>query len=240
MIARRLLDLAPSVFLLRLPRRTCAGTRGCTWARSSARAAALVEVADDASWVRVRAAASPGGRRRRRAAGHGPAPGAHGRAGAGRSPCCGVRRDRGIPVVAVDIPSGVPSDSGRARLGRGGGRADRHLRRAEVRSRAAARPATTWATLIVADIGIPASVIAADLAVAVARGGGGRREGLSAARRAAPTRAPSATCWWWRARWGRRARPSCPRAARSSPGRGWSRWRRPRRHCRWSRRAGRS
>ena len=115
-VARRLLDLEPAVFLFghaaggagrrapapgRLER--CGGAlRRGRGRRRAGRA--------------VRAAASGATWPCRRAPRHGPAtrrPRARWRR---RSRCC-ARRPRASPVVAVDIPSGVPSDSGRARRG---------------------------------------------------------------------------------------------------------------------------
>ena len=94
-----------------------------------------------------------GGRRRRlrrpagrRAAGNRPArPGVGAARPRGSRPSC-ARPRPGIPVVAVDIPSGLRSDTGVSRRPGGAGRSHRDLRGAEVGTRPGPGLRATWGT----------------------------------------------------------------------------------------------
>ena len=222
-VARRLLDLAPGRAPARLARRTCAATRGCTW-RAFERSGG--------TWSRSRTR-RPGHARARRAVGRRPR-----RGRAARAPACAqapagarrrrsiadaarARRDRGAPVVAVDIPSGLPSDARRASLGRRcAADAHRDLRRAQVRPRAAAglRPRGRAGGRRHRHPGRGARARPRRACGCSRRRDAAR--GLPAARRPAPTRATSATCWWSAGSVGQDGRGRPRRARRAARGRG--------------------
>src|SRR5882672_9279903 len=233
-IARHLLDLEPAVFLFgtRQEVRGDARLHMGVFERSGG---ALVEVTDEQGWTHVRAAASRADVAVDALLGTGlhQAP-----TGAMADAIALLRSLPALPVVAVDIPSGVPSDSGE--LGWDAVRAALTVTFAAPKYGDVLPPACDQVgALVVADIGIAASSSRRPR-----RPSGSRRSPTSRRpiRRGRParTRARSGTCSWPRARWARRARPSSPPRAPSCPGRGWSRSRHPRPPCPSSRTGGRS
>jgi ADP-dependent NAD(P)H-hydrate dehydratase / NAD(P)H-hydrate epimerase len=154
-IARHLLDLEPSVFLLgaRAEVRGDARLHMGVLERSGG---ALVEVVDDAGWARLRAAAA----RADVAVDALLGTGLHQAPTGGMADAIAVLRGlRDVPVVAVDIPSGVPSDSGE--LGWDAVKAAVTVTFAALKYGQVLPPACDQVgALTVADIGIPASVLA--------------------------------------------------------------------------------
>jgi hydroxyethylthiazole kinase-like uncharacterized protein yjeF len=157
-IARRLLDLAPSVFLLgsRLDVRGEARVHMGALERSGG---VLVEVADEASWAALRSAAAAADLAVDALLGTGLHQAPTGGVAQAIALLRSLRRDQGTVVVAVDIPSGVPSDSGE--IAWDAVEADLTVTFAAPKYGHVLPPASDQVgTLIVADIGIAASVIA--------------------------------------------------------------------------------
>src|SRR6266851_3216805 len=136
-VARHLLDLEPSVFLF--------GSRQ--------------EVGDEASWARARAAAAQADVAVDALLGTGLHQAPAGALAQAIALLRALRAERGVPVVAVDIPSGVPSDSGE--LGWDAVDAELTVTFAAPKHGHVLPPACDRVgALIVADIGIPAAVLA--------------------------------------------------------------------------------
>jgi NAD(P)H-hydrate epimerase len=154
-VARELLDLQPSVFLFG-SRQEVRGEARLHMGVLERSGGALVEVLDDAGWARVRAAAAEAGVAVDALLGTGlhQAP-----TGAMADAIALLRALRAVPVVAVDIPSGVPSDSGE--LGWDAVDAALTVTFAAPKYGHVLAPACDHVgAMIVADIGIPAAVIA--------------------------------------------------------------------------------
>jgi len=154
-IARHLLDLAPSVFLFG-SRQEVKGDARLHMGVLERSGGALVEVTDDAGWARVRAAVAQADVAVDALLGTGlhQAP-----TGAMAEAIALLRASRDLPVVAVDIPSGLPSDSGE--LGWDAVHAALTVTFAAPKYGHVLSPACDQVgELIVADIGIPSAVIA--------------------------------------------------------------------------------
>jgi NAD(P)H-hydrate epimerase len=157
-IARHLLDLAPAVFLFG-SRQDVRGEARLHMGVLERSGGVLVEVTDEASWARVRAAAAEAGVAVDALLGTGLNQAPTGAVGEAIALLRSVRGERGIPVVAVDIPSGVPSDGGE--LAWDAVQADLTVTFAAPKYGHVLPPACDHVgTLIVADIGIPAAVLA--------------------------------------------------------------------------------
>ena len=156
-VARHLLDLEPSVFLFG-SRQEVRGEARLHMGVLERSGGTLIEVADEASWARARAAAAQSNVAVDALLGTGlhQAP-----AGAMAQAIALLRalRAGGVPVVAVDIPSGVPSDSGE--LGWDVVNAELTVTFAAPKYGHVLPPACDHVgAMIVADIGIPAAVLA--------------------------------------------------------------------------------
>lgn len=157
-VARHLLDLAPSVFLLG-SRQEVRGEARLHMGALERSGGLLVEVADEASWARVRAAAASADLAVDALLGTGLHQAPAGAMAEAIALLRSVRAQRGVPVVAVDIPSGVPSDSGE--LAWDAVDADLTVTFAAPKYGHVLPPACDHVgTLIVADIGIAPAVIA--------------------------------------------------------------------------------
>jgi hydroxyethylthiazole kinase-like uncharacterized protein yjeF len=154
-VARHLLDLEPSVCLFgaRTEVRGEARLHMGVFERSGG---TLLEVTDDASWARVRAAAAQAGVAVDALLGTGLHQAPTGRLA---DAIALLRALPDVPVVAVDIPSGVPSDSGE--LGWDAVDAAVTVTFAAPKYGHVLPPACDHVgTMVVADIGIPAAVLA--------------------------------------------------------------------------------
>lgn len=157
-IARHLLDLAPSVFLFG-SRQDVRGEARLHMGALERSGGVLVEVLDEASWARVRAAAATADVAVDALLGTGLHQAPAGAVAEAIALLRSVRAERGVPVVAVDIPSGVPSDGGE--LGWDAVQADVTVTFAAPKYGHVLPPACDHVgTLIVADIGIPSAVLA--------------------------------------------------------------------------------
>src|SRR5260221_7278045 len=157
-IARHLLDLEPSVFLFG-SRQEVRGEARLHMGVLERSGGTLVEVSDEASWARARAAAAQADVAVDALLGTG----LHQAPGGGMAEALALlrarRAGRGVPVVAVDIPSGVPSDGGE--LGWDAVDAELTVPFAAPKYGHVLPPACDHVgAMIVADIGIPAAVLA--------------------------------------------------------------------------------
>jgi hydroxyethylthiazole kinase-like uncharacterized protein yjeF len=157
-IARRLLDLSPAVFLF-ASRADVRGEARQHMGALERSGGVLVEVVDDQGWARVRAAAAEADLAVDALLGTGLHQAPAGAAAEAIALLRALRRDRGTVVVAVDIPSGVPSDGGEVEWE--AVEADLTVTFAAPKYGHVLPPACEQVgALIVADIGIAASVIA--------------------------------------------------------------------------------
>jgi NAD(P)H-hydrate epimerase len=154
-IARHLLDLAPSVFLFG-SRQEVRGDARLHMGVLERSGGALVEVTDDVGWARARGAAAEADVAVDALLGTGLH---HAPTGAMADAIALLRSRRDLPVVAVDIPSGVPSDSGE--VGWDAVVAALTVTFAAPKYGHVLAPACDHVgAMIVADIGIPAAVLA--------------------------------------------------------------------------------
>jgi hydroxyethylthiazole kinase-like uncharacterized protein yjeF len=157
-VARHLLDLAPSVFLFGA-RQDVRGEARLHMGAFERSGGVLVEVAGDADWDRVRAAAERADVAVDALLGTGLNQAPSGAIAQAIALLRTLRADGGAPVIAVDIPSGVPSDAGE--LGWDAVQADLTVTFAAPKYGHVLPPACDHVgALIVADIGIPAAVVA--------------------------------------------------------------------------------
>jgi ADP-dependent NAD(P)H-hydrate dehydratase / NAD(P)H-hydrate epimerase len=110
-IARHLLDLSPSVFLVG-SRQDVRGEARLHMGALERSGGTLVEVGDEASWAAVRAAAAGAGVAVDALLGTGLHEAPTGTMARAIGLLRALRAESGLPVIAVDIPSGVPSDTG--------------------------------------------------------------------------------------------------------------------------------
>ena len=129
-------------------------------------------------------------------------------------------------VVAVDIPSGMPSDSGEPAGEFARADATVTFTAPKAGARRCRPTATTSGELVVGPIGSPPSLYD-DVWLSLVEPAMFRRA-AGAAAHAAATRAPSGTCWWSAARAARPERRPWPAWPRCAPARDWSPWRPPR------------
>jgi len=157
-VARHLLDLEPSVFLFG-SRQEVRGEARLHMGVLERSGGVLVEVGDEASWARTRAAAAQADVAVDALLGTGLHQAPAGALAQAIALLRALRAERGVPVVAVDIPSGVPSDSGE--LGWDAVDAELTVTFAAPKYGHVLPPACDHVgALIVADIGIPAAVLA--------------------------------------------------------------------------------
>src|SRR3954466_13288027 len=157
-IARHLLDLVPSVFLFG-SRPEVRGEAQLHLGVLERSGGAVVEVSDEASWARVRAAAAECDVAVDALLGTGLRQAPAGAMAEAIALLRSLRATRAVPVVAVDMPSGMSSDSGE--LGWDVAPADLTVTFAAPKLGHVLPPACDQVgELVVADIGIPASVIA--------------------------------------------------------------------------------
>jgi hydroxyethylthiazole kinase-like uncharacterized protein yjeF len=157
-IARHLLDLGPGVFLFG-PRSEVRGEARLHMGALERSGGVVVEVGDEASLARARAAASAADVAVDALLGTGLHQAPAGLVAEGIAMLRSLRARQGVPIVSVDIPSGVPSDSGE--VGWDAVEADLTVTFAAPKYGHVLPPACDHAgLLVVADIGIPASVIA--------------------------------------------------------------------------------
>jgi hydroxyethylthiazole kinase-like uncharacterized protein yjeF len=157
-IARRLLDLSPAVFLF-ASRADVRGEARLHMGALERSGGVLTEVVDDQGWALVRAAAMETDLAIDALLGTGLHQAPAGAAAQAIALLRALRRERGTFVVAVDIPSGVPSDGGE--LEWDAVEADLTVAFAAPKYGHVLPPACEHVgTLLVADIGIAAAVIA--------------------------------------------------------------------------------
>jgi len=157
-VARHLRESAPSVFLFG-SRQDVRGEARLHMGALERSGGTLVEVADEDGWRAVRAAAAVADVAVDALLGTGLHQAPTGAVADAIALLRKLRRERGVPVVAVDIPSGVPSDGGE--LAWDAVEADLTVTFAALKYGHVLPPASDHAgTLIVADIGIPDSALA--------------------------------------------------------------------------------
>jgi NAD(P)H-hydrate epimerase len=157
-IARRLLDLAPSVFLVGA-RADVRGEARLHMGALERSGGSLVEVTGEPAWAELRKAAATADVAVDALLGTGLHQAPSGAVAQAIAVLRDLRRERGIPVVAVDIPSGVPSDGGE--VGWDAVEADLTVTFAAPKYGHVLPPACDLiGTLVVTDIGIAPAVIA--------------------------------------------------------------------------------
>src|SRR5438552_1170056 len=110
-VARHLLDLAPSVFLFG-SRQDVRGEARLHMGVLERSGGTLAEVSDEGGWARVRAAAAEADVAVDALLGTGLHQAPTGAVAQAIALLRALRGQRGVPVVSVDVPSGLPSDTG--------------------------------------------------------------------------------------------------------------------------------